>query len=265
MNTDDFRFKKKYGQNFLRDDSIPNKIVSKSNILDESLVIEIGPGAGILTKKLAEVAKYVIAYEIDESLRPVLEENLTGISNVKVIFGDFLEQKVVDDLKEYSYKHLYIVANLPYYITTPILLKIIDMNLDIERVIVMVQKEVGDRFSAKPGSKDYGSITVLLNSYFDVSKLFDVGRNCFIPKPNVDSMMLALDKKDTLIDIKDRNVFTKLVRDSFQFKRKTLRNNLKAYDLDTISRVLSKYNLDLNVRAENLSVDIFCDISNNLV
>ena len=129
----------------------------------------------------------------------------------------------------------------------------------------MVQKEVGDRFSAKPGFKDYGSITVLLNSYFDVSKLFDVGRNCFIPKPNVDSMMLALDKKDTLVDIKDRNVFTKLVRDSFQFKRKTLRNNLKTYDLDTISRVLSKYNFDLNVRAENLSVDIFCDISNNLV
>lgn len=264
MQIKDFSFKKKYGQNFLKDDSIPNKIVQYSNILDNSLVIEIGPGVGALTNKLALKAKFVLAYEIDISLKDILTDNLKDYNNVNIIFDDFLNRNIKEDIKDYDYEHLYVIANLPYYITTPIIMKFIEDEIMVERLVVMVQKEVGERFSAKPKTKDYGSITVFLNYYFNIRKLFDVSRNCFIPKPNVDSVMLSLDKRVDIPQVNDKNKFFKLVRDSFKFKRKTLRNNLKDYDLNIIKKILNGYGYDLNVRAEELALEVFIDISNNL-
>lgn len=264
MGKDYFDFKKKYGQNFLKDAAIPNKIVESSNIKDDSLVIEVGPGAGALTKILATKAKQVLSYEIDESLEMILDNKLFGIDNVCVIYDDFLKRDIKNDLEKYEYSHLYVIANLPYYITTPIVTKLIEDDLDVEKVVIMIQKEVAERFSAKPGTREYGSITVFLNYYFDIKKEFLVSRNCFIPKPNVDSVVISLTKRVNIINPKNLDLFFKLVRDSFRFKRKNLRNNLKEYNLDIISRVLSNYHLDLTVRAEELPLEIFIDISNNL-
>ncbi len=259
---DRFQFKKKYGQNFLRDETIPSKIVSASTIPSNALVIEIGPGAGILTKQLSLVAKQVVSYEVDRDLKPILEEYLKDCKNVDIIYDDFLNRDMSEDLKDYSYDSLYVVANLPYYITTPILMKLIDAPLFIDKIVIMVQKEVGDRFSAKPGSKEYGSITVYLNYFFEAKKLFDVSRNCFVPKPNVDSVILSFVRKKEVPFVSDFSFFTKVVRDSFQYKRKTLRNNLKAYDMTVVERVLEKYHYPLNVRAEQLPLEVFVEISN---
>ena len=266
MELRDFNFKKKYGQNFLNDITIPKKIVDSAMIKKDSLVIEIGPGAGIMTKLLAtnNNVKQVLAYEIDDTLESILDTNLMGLDNVDIIYDDFLNRNVKNDIKKYDYSYLYVIANLPYYITTPIIMKLIEESLDIEKVVVMIQKEVADRFSASPNSKEYGSITVFLNYWFDIKKEFSVSRNLFTPKPNVDSMVISLNKKTKPYELKNKELFFKLVRDSFKFKRKTLRNNLKDYDLDKISNVLAKYNFDLTVRAEALPIEVFIDISNNL-
>lgn len=260
----DFQFKKKYGQNFLKDDTIPNKIVNASHIPEDTLVIEIGPGAGALTKKLATVAKQVLAYEVDLSLEEILDDTLYQYLNIDVIYDDFLKRNLKKDLENYEYKHLYVVANLPYYITTPILMHLIESGILIDQIVVMVQKEVGDRFSAKPKTKDYGSITVFLNYYFNIRKLFDVSRNCFVPKPNVDSVILSLQRKENMIEVTNFSLFSKLVRDSFQYKRKNLRNNLKAYDLTKIEPILQKFNYQLTSRAEELPLEVFVEISNIL-
>ena len=265
MNTKDFNFKKKYGQNFLRDNSIPRKIVDVSKIPDNTLVIEIGPGAGALTKELAKVAKQVLCYEIDESLEDILDQALLEYTNVSVIYDDFLKRNVLEDLNNYDYEHLYVIANLPYYVTTPIITQLVTSNLEIEKIVVMVQKEVADRFCAKPASREYGSITVFLNYYFDLKKEFLVSKNCFVPKPNIDSMIISLTRKKELLPLKDSTLFFNLIRDSFRFKRKTLRNNLKGYDLKGIEQTLKNYHFDLSVRAEELPLEVFVDISNNLV
>ena len=259
-----FEFKKKFGQNFIVDENIIKSIIEKANIGNETLVIEIGPGAGSLTCGLKDVAKNVLCYEVDKTLKNVLDENLKGATNVEVIFEDFLKADVNKDIKKYNYKKLYLIANLPYYITTPIITKIIEEKIDVDKIVVMVQKEVGDRFKATPGTKDYNSLSIYLQYYFDISKLLDVSRNVFMPKPNVDSIVIELKRKEKLITLKNEELFFKLVKDSFTQKRKTLKNNLKCYDLDKIELILNKYGYDLSVRAEMLSLDIFIDISNNL-
>ncbi|MDD3187426.1 MAG: 16S rRNA (adenine(1518)-N(6)/adenine(1519)-N(6))-dimethyltransferase RsmA [Bacilli bacterium] len=258
-----FSFKKKFGQNFIIDENIINNIVNKSLIDKETLIIEIGPGAGSLTTKLAEKSQNVIAYEIDESLKKILNNNLKEYSNVEVIYEDFLKRNVKEDLKNYQYKKLYVVANLPYYITTPIITKLIEEEINVDKIIIMVQKEVGDRFKAKPNSREYSSLSIFLNYYFDIKKILDVSRNVFIPRPNVDSIVLEFTKKENKIPLKDQDLFFKIVRDSFKQKRKNIRNNLKTYDLNKIEETLKKNNLDLNVRAEQLSIEIFADIANN--
>ena len=257
-----FEFKKKFGQNFLKDNNVLNNIVEKSDIEEETLVIEIGVGAGYLTKYIASKAKYVIGFEIDESLKAIIYNNLKDFNNVEIVYEDFLKANVIEILKKYDYKNVYVIANLPYYITTPIIEKIIDLNI-AERLVVMVQKEVGDRFNAKIGTKEYNSLTLYLNYYFKISKVMDVSRNSFIPKPNVDSAVIRFDRyyRD---DCKSENKLFSLIRDSFQFKRKNLRNNLKGYNLESIEKTLNKYGKDLTVRAENLSLEEFIDISNNL-
>lgn len=257
-----FNFKKKYGQNFIVDKNIIHSIIKKSEIDDETLVIEIGPGAGSLTSELGKYAKNVIAYEIDETLKPILEKNIT--SNTEVIYEDFLKRDIAEDIKKYNYKKLYVIANLPYYITTPIIIKLIDTKIDFDKIVVMVQKEVGDRFKAKPKTKEYNSLSVFLSYYFNITKILDVSRNVFMPKPNVDSIVVCFTKKVDKLKVNNEELFFKLIKDSFKQKRKNLRNNLKGYDLENISKTLSKYKLDLTVRAEALPLEIFVDIANNL-
>ena len=259
----DFNFKKKFGQNFLKDSRIVNAIVEKAEIDEDTLVIEVGPGAGALTSELAKKAGKVISFEIDESLKEILAKNLSEFGNVEVIYGDFLEANVNEIIKKYNYSKKIMVANLPYYITTPIVTKIIDDCVDVSRLIIMVQKEVAERFSAKAGTRDYNSLTVFLNYYFDIKKIINVPRNCFYPVPNVDSAVVSMNRKNGL-ELKNREFFFKLVRDSFKFKRKTLRNNLKGYDLDLIEKILNTYGYDLSVRAENLDINIFVDIANRM-
>ncbi len=262
LQENDFKFKKKFGQNFIVDKNIIDNIINKAKIDKDTLVIEIGPGAGSLTNKLGETAKNVLAYEIDKTVKPILEKNIH--SNTQIIYDDFLKRNIKEDLKNYDYKKLYVVANLPYYITTPIIIKLIEDKLNIDKIVIMVQKEVGNRFKAKPNTKDYNSLSIYLNYYFNVNKLLDVSKNVFIPKPNVDSIVIEFTKKQEKIYLKNENLFFKLVKDSFKQKRKTLKNNLKEYNLEKIENVLKKYNLDLSVRAESLSIEIFAEIANNL-
>ena len=213
------------------------------------MVIEIGPGAGSLTYKLAQSSSNVLCYEIDTTLESVLKDNLKDVDNVDIVFKDFLKADVKEDLKKYNFKKLYVVANLPYYITTPIITKIIEDELPVDKIVVMVQKEVGDRFKY---------------SDYEVSKLIDISRNIFIPKPNVDSIIVCFKKRDNKIKVNDEKLFFKLVRDAFTQKRKNLRNNLRGYDLEKIEKVLNEMGLDLNVRAEALSIEQFAKIANGL-
>ena len=227
------RFKKKFGQNFLKDKRIVNSIIKVAEINGRSLVIEVGPGGAILTSSLCEVANRVICYEIDNELEEELNDKL------------------------------YFVSNVPYYITTPIIIKLLRSNIKFDKIVMMVQKELGDRLSSVPGSKEYSSITALLNYSYDIRREFKVSRNEFIPIPNVDSVVISLTPKDRIY-LKDFDKYEKLLRDSFQFKRKTLRNNLRGYDLEKVENVLATYDYDLNVRAEELDYSIFVDIANSL-
>lgn len=258
----DFNFKKRYGQNFLKDDNILNNIVNTIDITENDLVIEIGPGAGALTNKLLNKTKKIICFEIDKQLEIYL--NKFEETGVKVIYGDFLDQDVKSYLN-FSYDNLYIIANLPYYITTPIINKIIVDKIPVNKCLFMVQKEVADRLSASKSTKDYNSLTVFMNYHFEIKKLFNVSRNVFYPKPNVDSAVILLTKREKpLVNVKNEEKFFKLIRDSFKYKRKTLKNNLKSYDLEKIEEILNKHNMNLSARAEAISIEIFADISNNL-
>ena len=260
----DVKFKKMFGQNFLKDINIVKKIVRSAEIEGKSLVIEVGPGGGIMTRELSMVADNVLAYEIDEDLKEEHAKRLGDRDNITILFQDFLESDIVKDVEKYDYDKLYFVSNVPYYITTPIILKLIDSGLRFEKIVMMVQKEVGDRFSTKSGNKEYGSITVLLNYFYNIKKEFFVSRKQFVPEPNVDSVIISFSEKCDKLPLNDFKFFEKLVRDSFQYKRKTLRNNLKGYDLDKVSKVLEKYGKDLNVRAEALDVEVFVKIANEL-
>ena len=259
-----FLLKKKFGQNFIVDENIIDAIINKSGVDKNTLVIEIGPGAGSLTYKLALSSGNVLCYEIDTTLKELLQENISECNNVEIIYKDFLQANIKEDLKKYDYDKIFVVANLPYYITTPIIVKIIEDDIPVDKLVVMVQKEVGDRFKAVPGSKDYGSLSVFLNYYFDVKKLMDVSCNVFLPKPNVDSIVVEFKKKENLLELKDRELFFKLIRDSFSQKRKTIRNNLKGYNLEVVETVLNKYGYNLTVRAEQLPLEIFVNLANSL-
>lgn len=255
----DFKFKKKFGQNFLTDENILRKIVNSANIDENTLIIEIGCGAGALTKEIKKVTNKYIGYEIDTTLKPILDE-----IDQNIIYDDFLNRNVKEDIKNYVYNNIYLIANLPYYITTPIITKIINEGININKMIIMVQKEVGERFMATPNNKEYNSLTIFLNYYFNISKLFNVSRNVFIPKPNVDSVIICFEKKKDLLYLKNEELFFKIVKDSFRQKRKTLRNNLKDYDFEKILLTLKKYGYKESVRAEEIPIEVFAEISNNI-
>ena len=264
IDKNNFKFKKQFGQNFICDENIINNIIDKACIDKNTLVIEVGPGAGSLTNKLALSAKNVLCYEIDKDVKEILENNLKDYNNVDIIYVDFLNCHIKDDLKKYKYDKLYLVANLPYYITTPIIMKLIDDRIDVDKIVVMVQKEVGDRFKAKPKTKDYGSLTVFLNYYFEIKKIMDVSKNVFMPKPNVDSIVVEFVKTNKNYEVKNEDIFFKIVKDSFKQKRKTIKNNLREYDLEKIEKVLLNNNFSLSSRAEEIPIEVFVSIANEL-
>lgn len=260
-----FEFKKSFGQNFLKDNNITEGIANSVDYKENNLVIEIGPGAGALTKKLLKKVDKAILYEIDTRLEEILHKELEEFNNYELVFGDFLERNIKEDLNGYDYDNLYIVANLPYYVTTPIVSKIIEDDIPAREIVIMIQKEVADRFSAKVGTKEYGGLSVFLNYFYDIKKVFNVSRNSFVPKPNVDSSVIKMIRKEDREYLKDINHFSKLVKDSFRFKRKTIKNNLKDYDLDKVNNILNKHGFDISVRSEMIPYYVFVEISNELV
>lgn len=248
--------KKSLGQNFLKDENILNKIAD-SIVTQNDLIIEIGPGMGALTKKLINKDSYVLAYEIDERTK----EYLLPLENdkTKIIYKDFLKTDIKEDIKNINYNNIYIIANIPYYITTPIIEHIIAQNIGVKAMTLLVQKEVAERFCAHPKSKDYGAITVYLNYFFNIEKLFNVKNTCFSPIPNVDSAVVKFIKKEQNY-LLDNKKFFNLITECFSQKRKTLKNNLKKYDWNKIKDVLDKHNILETCRAEELEIDIFIEI-----
>ena len=253
--------KKSLGQNFLQDENILKQIAKSITTNKNDLIIEIGPGKGALTKYLKRKNSFLICYEIDTRLKPILskyEDNLT-----KMIYKDFLQANIIEDSKHFTYENIYIMANIPYYITTPIIKHII--NLDkLKSMTLLVQKEVAERFTAKPKTKAYGSLTVYLNYYFNIHYLFEVSRFAFNPVPKVESAVINFERKEEKPKVKNEELFFKLINDSFKMKRKTLKNNLKDYDWSKIKIVLEKNNLKENIRAEELSLEVFIELANTL-
>ena len=234
-----FDYKKSLGQNFIKDNNIIDKIVKAADVDKDTLVIEVGPGAGSLSKKIIPLSGYAVLYEIDTRLKDILTTELKGNDNYQIIFNDVLKQDVKSDLENLNYKKRYLVANLPYYITTPIITKMIE-EIAPDKIVIMIQDEVADRLSAQVGSREYGMITVLLSARYNIKKLFKVSRNCFEPVPGVDSAVICLDKKNIEIDF-DINKFEKFIKDAIQYKRKNLRNNLRNYDLVKNDKMLNQH------------------------
>ena len=258
-----FKFKKKFGQNFMKDISVLNKIVDISEIDKNSLVIEVGPGDGRLSVLLAKKCKHLICYEIDLDLKNKLDSRFISFDNIEVIFDDFLSIDILSDVSKYCYDKIFFVSNVPYYITTAIITKLIDCGVIFNKIVLMVQNEVGLRLCSSYGSSSYNAFNVITSYYYNVNYEFFVSRLSFVPSPNVDSCVISL-TPTFFNSLKSFDNFKKIVFDSFKFKRKNLKNNLKYYDLDVINRILYKYDLNLNMRAENVPLEVFIELSNSL-
>ena len=263
-----FKIKKKFGQNFLTDASILKNIVDAADVTKADAVIEIGPGLGALTELLCERAGFVLAYEIDQELLPILEKNLNGFSNYKVLLQDILKADVLQDIQLYlkEYKNIYVVANLPYYITTPILLGLLSKNLPIRHYVMMMQLEVANRICGKPQTKDYNALSVWIEYKAKATKICKVPRTVFVPSPNVDSAVIRLDVYDTLpIKALDEEIFSKLIRQCFAQRRKTIFNNLSlVYDKQIVTQMLEALGISPSIRAEILAIKDFVAMSNYL-
>jgi len=269
-----FRLSKRLGQNFLTDRNIAEKIVRGSRIEKGDLVIEIGPGMGALTLAAAEIAGMVIGVEIDKSLIPILEETLSECGNVKIINDDILKtdlNALAALYRESSGNEnggVKIIGNLPYYITTPVIMKILEEKIAADSLTVMVQREVADRIKAPPGIKSYGAISVAVNYYCEVERIADVSREVFFPKPNVDSTVLRLDiRKRPPVSVADEKVFFSCVRAGFGQRRKTLLNSLTGlygFGKPEIAGILDDSGIDPKRRAETLNIFEFSVLANNV-
>lgn len=266
LNDNNLYAKKKFGQNFLKDQNILSKIIESANLDKETLVIEIGPGLGSLTERLCEASGFVLAYEIDKDLIPVLYDNLKEHDNFTIINKDILEVDINNDLKKYEnkYKNIVLVANLPYYITTPIILGMLEKTKKIKKYVMMVQLEVADRICGKPKTKDYNALSIAIGYRANAYKNFNVPRTVFIPEPNVDSAVITLDLyENPIYTANDEQLFFKLIREAFNQRRKTLINNLsKVYSKELINSMLNDFNIKQNVRSEELDIKTFVDFSN---
>lgn len=268
-----FTFKKSFGQNFLTDTNILQKIVDTAEIDENVNVIEIGPGIGALTEFLAENAAEVMAFEIDERLMPILADTLQEFENVKIINEDILKSDLQARIKEFSNPELPIkvVANLPYYITTPILMHLIESRIPFSEFVVMMQREVADRISAQPNSKSYGSLSIAVQYYMTAKVAFIVPRTVFVPAPNVDSAILKMTRRDKpAVEVEDESFFFKVSKVSFTHRRKTLWNNLtscfgKSDEIKTrLEIALNNADLSPNVRGEALDLQEFSRLSDSL-
>lgn len=257
-----FTFKKSLGQNFLIDPTVCPEMAEYATADGTRNVIEIGTGVGVLTSELAKTAKKVVAIELDERLRPVLDKTLAEFDNVKVIFGDVFKTDLKELIEtEFSGEKVSVCANLPYYITSPIIMMLLESRLPIESLTIMVQKEAADRICAEVGSRESGAVTVAVNYYSKAEKLFDVLRDSFIPSPNVDSCVIKLSiLKQPPIKVADEESFFKFVRSAFSQRRKTLVNSVSStagIPKDVIIKALSFAGLELNIRAERLAMKDF--------
>ena len=263
---------KSLGQNFLIDDEIIEGIVKSAGISKSDMVIEIGPGLGTLTSRLLEEAGKVIAIELDERMITILQDRFSFYDNFKLLHEDVLKvdlKHLIEENKE-NLEHVKIVANLPYYITTPILMKLLEDRLQIESITVMVQKEVADRITATPGSKNTGAITYSVYYYAKPQEEYFVSKDCFIPSPEVNSEVIKLEiRKEPVVELKDEALFFKVIKASFMQRRKTLLNGLVngaiVQNKEKGKALLEKLNLDENVRGENLTIEQFAKIVEELV
>lgn len=262
-----FNFQKKYGQNFLIDTRVLNKIIAAAEITEDDCVLEIGPGIGTMTQYLAERAGEVVAVEIDRNLIPILEETLSAYENVTIINQDILKMDV-KGLAEERGKPLKVVANLPYYITTPIIMGLFENHVPLRNVTVMVQKEVAERMQAGPGRKDYGALSLAVQYYAKPEIVANVPPNCFIPRPNVGSAVVRMERYETPpVQVEDERKMFAVIRAAFNQRRKTLANSLANAQELGISRertvqALERMGLPATVRGEALSLEQFAELSN---
>ena len=267
-----FAFQKRFGQNFLIDAHVLEKIVSAAGITKDDCVLEIGPGIGTMTQYLAESAGQVIAVEIDTNLLPILADTLKDYSNVRVINQDILKVDINELVKEYNNgRPIKVVANLPYYITTPIIMGLFESNVPIDNITVMVQKEVADRMQVGPGSKDYGALSLAVQYYASPYIVANVPPNCFIPRPNVGSAVIRLTRyQEPPVQVKDPKLMFKLIRASFNQRRKTLQNGLNnspeiSFSKEEITKAIESLGVSPSVRGEALSLEQFAQLANYFV
>lgn len=264
-----FHFQKKFGQNFLIDSHVLEKIISAAEITKEDCVLEIGPGIGTMTQYLAESAREVVAVEIDSNLIPILEDTLSEYENATVINEDILKLNVAKLAAEKNGgKPIKVVANLPYYITTPIIMGLFESRVPLASITIMVQKEVADRMQTGPGSKDYGALSLAVQYYAKPEIVANVPPNCFIPRPNVGSAVIRLTRHENPpVDVEDESFMFRIIRASFNQRRKTLVNGLANGGIaskEAVAEVLCKMGLSLNVRGEALTLSQFATLSNLL-
>ena len=266
-----FHFAKKFGQNFLIDTSVLERIIKAAQITKDDCVLEIGPGIGTMTQYLAESAGKVIAVEIDKNLIPILEDTLSAYENVMVINEDVLKLDLNEIVKEHNQgRPIKVVANLPYYITTPIIMGLFEKHVPLESITVMVQKEVASRMQEGPGSKEYGALSLAVQYYANPRIVANVPPNCFIPRPNVSSAVICLERfSEPPVDVEDESKMFSLIRASFNQRRKTLVNSIgNAKELgiskEQVAEALEKMGLEATIRGEALSLEQFAKLSNLL-
>ncbi|MEH7304492.1 16S rRNA (adenine(1518)-N(6)/adenine(1519)-N(6))-dimethyltransferase RsmA [Neobacillus drentensis] len=273
LNKYGFSFKKSLGQNFLIDTNILKKIVSFADLTENSGAIEIGPGIGALTEQLARTSKKVVAFEIDQRLLPILKDTLSPYPNVEIIHNDVLEADVAGVMAEKftDITDIMVVANLPYYVTTPIIMKLLEEHLPIRGIVCMLQKEVADRISARPGTKEYGSLSIAVQYYTEAETVMIVPKTVFVPQPNVDSAVIRLTKREKpAVTVTDEAFFFQVTRASFAQRRKTLLNNLTSQlpegkqKKEEILQALSTCGIDPARRGETLSLEEFGRLSEEL-
>lgn len=267
----EFAFQKKFGQNFLIDTHVLEKIVDAAGVNKEDMVLEIGPGIGTMTQYLAEHARHVVAVEIDTHLIPILEETLADYDNITVINSDILKLDIKELAQTYNQgKPIKVVANLPYYITTPIVMGLLESDVPIDNITVMVQKEVADRMQVGPGTKDYGALSLAVQFYADPYIVANVPPNCFIPKPNVGSAVIRLTRHQIPpVEVKDSKLMFRLIRASFSQRRKTLQNGLNnspeiPFSKELIVEAIESLGVSPTIRGEALTLAQFARLADYL-
>jgi len=267
-----FDFQKRFGQNFLIDEHVIEKIMKAADLTEEDCILEIGPGIGTMTQYLAEVVREVIAVEIDKNLIPILKDTLSGYSNIIIRNEDILKVDINALVNQYNQgKPIKVVANLPYYITTPIIMGLFEKNVPLESMIVMVQKEVAERMQVGPGTKDYGALSLAVQYYAEPEIVANVPPNCFIPRPNVGSAVIKLTRhRQPPVKTKDEAALFRMIIASFNQRRKTLINSLRnasdlSYEKEEIEMALKQMDLPLTIRGEALNLEQFARLTDILV